>query len=366
MRGGLLSAAHKLSAHRLQLAARNLSPTRTPVRLMGCSRGGHRSHSWAAHAQDFVHPRRGGQGTGRAPRTPPALLAGQEKGKFQGEINLAIQPALHLLRSPNRRDPPLPGQQEKARRASLCPLRESGTAGREGRREGARAGPTARPGPAIAFPVLGSPPFQPTRGALPAAPALRSSRRQPLPCPVPGLPGKGRAPGPAAAGTGPGGGTYPPLAPAGKPCSRENMLDCSAESAAGFPPQEPALPRPRHEEGHRLPPGPLRSRGSRPHPSSSSRAGIHRLDKEWTGTGTGGQRLWRGRMGGRGGMEDEETRGDGVMVSAPPPLWQSCSPWSPPLWEPADAAQRAGAAAGTAEPGMLLSGLLVRVTQAQR
>lgn len=186
MRGGLLSAAHKLSAHRLQLAARNLSPTRTPVRLMGCSRGGHRSHSWAAHAQDFVHPRRGGQGTGRAPRTPPALLAGQEKGKFQGEINLAIQPALHLLRSPNRRDPPLPGQQEKARRASLCPLRESGTAGREGRREGARAGPTARPGPAIAFPVLQ--PFS----ALPANPrgssccsstAILTPAAATLPCP---------------------------------------------------------------------------------------------------------------------------------------------------------------------------------------
>lgn len=241
-------------------------------------------------------------------------------------------------------------------------------------REGARTGPTARPGPAglgtaIAFPVLGSPPFQPTRGALPAAPALRSRRRQPLPCRVPGLPGKGRAPGPAAAGTGPGGGTYPPLAPAGKPCSRENMLDCSAESAAGFPPREPALPWPRHEEGHRLPPGPLRSRGSRPLPSSSSRAGIHRIDREGTGTagtGTSGQRLRRGRMGERGGMEDEETRGDGVMVSAPPPLWLSGSSWSPLLWEPVDGAQRAGAAAGTAEPGMLLSRLFVRVTQAQR
>lgn len=64
-------------------------------------------------------------------------------------------------------------------------------------------------------------------------------------------------------------------------------------------------------------------------------------------------------------MEEEETRGDGVMTFAPPPLWQSGSPWSPPLWEPMDGAQRAGAAAGTAEPGTLLSRLSVRVTQAQ-
>lgn len=388
MRGGLLSAGHKLSAHRLRLPVRILSSTCAPLWVLGSSRGGHRSHSWTARAQDFVHPQRGGQGTGRARRTPPALPACQVLPCGAGERRTPEgNQSCHPTRTPNRRGPPLPARQEKSRRASRFPSREGSTrcrpiarlpgrsgAGRDGGRErgpGPQPEPDlpgwARPSPSPS-PAL-RPSSQPAR-ALPAAPALLSQRRRPLPCPVPGLPGKGRAPGPAAAGTGPGPGTYPPLAPAGKPCSRENMLDCSAESAPGFPPREPSLPRPRHEEGHRLPPGPLRSGGSRPHPSSSSRAGVHRIDREGTrtaGTGPHGQRLRSGRTGGGGGgVEDEETRGDGVMTSAPPPRWRSGSPWSPPLWEPRDGAHREGAAAGTAGPGTLLSGVSGRVTQTQR
>lgn len=107
-------------------------------------------------------------------------LRGRRKENSPGKLILPSDPHSHLLKSPHRWGLPLPGRQEKARRASLFLSRERGTRsrlmarlprperGREGRREGARAGPTARPGPAglgsaIAFPLPGSPPFQPAR-----------------------------------------------------------------------------------------------------------------------------------------------------------------------------------------------------------
>lgn len=282
-------------------------------------------------------------------------------------------PHSHLLRSPNRRGPSLPGRQEKPRRGSLVLCREMGAHGppprpERGRQGGPEGGRERGPGPQpdrTCRAGLGHR-LPPARfSALPAGPRAlflplqhgdpKAGRRCPAPSPAAR---ERQAPGPAAAGA--GAGTYPPLAPAGKPRSRENMLHRSAESAPGFPPREPALPRPRHVEGHGLPPGPLRGRGSRPQPSSSSGAGIHRRDRAGTagpapGPGTAeGRRRRDGGRGDKGGGGDDLCPSSAVSERFPLEL-----PWM-------ENGLQEGAAAGTAGPGMLLSSLSLRVTQAQR
>ena len=102
--------------------------------------------------------------------------------------------------------------------------------------------------------------------------------------------------------------TFPPRAPAGKPRSRENMPACSAEPAPGFPPREPPLLRPRHAEGHRLPPPPRLPR----------RASKGRLQ----------------RAAARGETEGDVTAGDGVMTSAPSPAVEDRFPLALPFLGP--------------------------------
>lgn len=100
--------------------------------------------------------------------------------------------------------------------------------------------------------------------------------------------------------------------PAGKPCTREKMLGCSAESAPGFP-RKPALPRPPHGQGHGFRPGAPRSQ-----PCSYSREGIRRRGRE-------AERPGRASSGGQAGP------GGGPGASGPRWLKHRSAPTPSPL-----------------------------------
>lgn len=272
-------------------------------------------------------------------------MRGRRKENSRRKLIVPSNPHSHLLRSPNRRGPSLPGRQEKARRAALVLSRErgahgppppagAGPTGRDGGREGARAGPTARPDlPGWArpspspCPVL-RPPCRPER-AFPAAPARRSQSRQALPCPVPGLPGKGRpqaprppVPVPVPTLRWPRQGSRAP----GKTCCTAPLSQLPGSLLGSL-----LFPGLAMKKGTGSPPAPCEAAAPAPTPPLPLGPGF----TAETGQGPQGRHRARGQRRGGGGMEDEETRGEGVMTCAPPPPCQSGSPWSPPGWSTA-------------------------------